>query len=63
MRLKPCPFCGRPAKLLQTERQTVRGTTIAGWFVICGNARCSCRTLEFLTPERAVKTWNRRAEG
>ena len=59
MELKPCPFCGKPAKQVRTEHKSVKGDKIATWFVIC--TKCECGTFQFLSPEKAAKIWNRRA--
>lgn len=58
-KIKSCPFCGGAAKRQQTRNKAVSGDTIIGFYVICTN--CGCRTLEQLTPGKALRIWNRRA--
>ncbi|MBR4472490.1 MAG: Lar family restriction alleviation protein [Oscillospiraceae bacterium] len=54
--LKPCPFCGRKAKLIKTGKS---------WWTCC--IGCGARTYGGLYPtdsakESAIEAWNRRAE-
>ena len=53
MELKPCPFCGG-------EAEAVKDPCGMGYFAVCH--KCEIRTLIFLTKEKAVKRWNRRAD-
>ena len=51
IKLKPCPFCGGEAEILNVDdRYTAR----------CRS--CFCGTGEYKDPERASETWNRRAD-
>ena len=65
MKLKPCPFCGREAKL------TVYNTYIASfrradkYYVCCSKNYHHSRQedpLGFLSREQAIEAWNRRNE-
>lgn len=60
MELKPCPFCGKPAKQVRVEHKAVDGSMLPAFFVIC--TKCECKTLHFLKPEKAAGIWNRRCE-
>ena len=58
--LLPCPFCGGEAKL--QDFQSASGRM---WLVGCSDNTCviPCDTsLGYLTKQRAIKAWNRRAE-
>lgn len=51
IKLKPCPFCGGEAEILNVDdRYTAK----------CRS--CFCGTGEYKDPERASETWNRRAD-
>lgn len=49
--LKPCPFCGEQAELIET---------LNGWAVVCDN--CGAGQYAYDTKEEAADAWNRRAE-
>ena len=59
IKLKPCPFCGGEAKLLEDEF----GRTSGWWYASCSNLGCGiiARTADRPTPQEAAKLWNRRA--
>lgn len=60
--LKPCPFCGMPAKLYQAEHTTLGGIF---WFVGCDESPLCPGYLWKLSPlyvskEQAIEAWNER---
>ncbi|EKO3908227.1 Lar family restriction alleviation protein [Vibrio fluvialis] len=63
--LKPCPFCGGEAELIQSEPSTARfneGTV--NFAVACYGYKCGVMPypkLWQITKEEAVKAWNTRA--
>lgn len=60
--LKPCPFCGGKAELIQTKCLT-NGCVL--YHVFHYDIKCSAggiRTENSLTPEEATEAWNRRYE-
>jgi Lar family restriction alleviation protein len=58
--LKPCPFCGRKAKLAGSY--TIDGVT--AWAVYCGNTpsdfTCGAQITSIESEGKAVEAWNRR---
>lgn len=50
--LKPCPFCGEKAKIVELR---------SGNSVVCTNTHCWVATKYYDTPEKAIAAWNRRA--
>ena len=56
--LKPCPFCGSAAKII--EHPILQHRYIA----VCNNSKCKVipYTLPYKTPMGAIAAWNRRAE-
>ena len=54
--LKPCPFCGGEARSVSKYSNNKK------WKYFCECWLCSCRTQYFETEEKAIKTWNRRAD-
>ncbi len=59
-KLKPCPFCGTPAKLY--SEPTIYGPDRPGWYVKCGSSLCWAQTRSFGVQEQAIRTWNKRAD-
>lgn len=49
--LAPCPFCGRPGRIV---------ASFHGGYTICGCSRCNAR-VDARGPAAAVRAWNRRA--
>ena len=58
--LKPCPFCGGKAEILEIGRTDREKQVVK---VYCTNAACICsqRNIGFLGQEEAVKAWNTRS--
>lgn len=56
LRLKPCPFCGGEAYMVDAE---IDGR--AHYIVKCGTCYCTSGVMQLSRPE-AVAAWNRRAE-
>ena len=55
-KLKPCPFCGSPATMLEEF-------DVDKWFYIqCSNGLCSSRSDGWRTKELAIEAWNKRVE-
>ena len=57
MTIKPCPFCGKPARLRG-------GANIGGspfYYVECVDINCMANVAGKETPEKAIELWNRRA--
>jgi len=52
--LKPCPFCGGPAKLQPMPK------TECWWKVQCDDFGCGGRNWSMQSPELAAQAWNRR---
>ena len=59
-KLKPCPFCGTPAKLY--SEPTIYGPDRPAWYVKCGSSLCWAQTRSFGVQEQAIRTWNKRAD-
>lgn len=57
MNIKPCPFCGKPARLRGSDN--VSGTPF--YYVECDNINCMASVAGQETPEKAIELWNRRA--
>ena len=54
--LKPCPFCGKEAELIDCE---VRPR----WFVKCSNKYCGAEQgYTYVDKKSAIKAWNRRKD-
>lgn len=52
--LKPCPFCGKEAQLIQCD--------VCEWFVKCKYAYCGVEQgFLYKSKQAAIKSWNRRA--
>jgi thiamine biosynthesis lipoprotein ApbE len=64
MKIKPCPFCGGKAELLESEPSTARFNEGAVHFAVsCGSIDCGVlpkANLWQITPEEAVQAWNKR---
>lgn len=59
--LKPCPFCGAAAAMLNTY---IAKPEFGSWYVQCTNQKCRASTLgapSGASPRSAVIQWNRRA--
>ena len=58
IKLKPCPFCGSEAELLEDAYGSRRF-----WFVACHAVSCKIgpHTHRCDTPQEAAELWNRRA--
>jgi len=54
--LKPCPFCGKKAKMERWPRS-------GKWFAYCTNKRCGVKlsTFMYVKREAAKVTWNKRS--
>ena len=64
-KLKPCPFCGKPA-LIKSDNRYPRPERerITAYEVICTNYDCiiyNCDNNYFRSPKEAMDAWNRRA--
>ncbi len=63
MDLKPCPFCGSPARLEHMKVDAFGDTRMV---VTCTGDGCGANIQEFvgdnLTVERVVAAWNRRSD-
>ena len=54
-RLKPCPFCGGKARMVES--------VLPGFYVACSNVfKCGGRQEQFDTEAEAIEAWNRRNE-
>lgn len=64
--LKPCPFCGADAELLDVRKFLVvsKFSYIFTYSVKCSNKECGVKpyTKYSSTEEEAIRAWNRRAE-
>ncbi len=56
--LKPCPFCGGEAKMLDLRKAHLG----VFYFVECRERKCQVKTRYLCTEEEAAEVWNRRAE-
>lgn len=54
--LKPCPFCGKPAELLDR-----RDTYIGDWLIGCVDDQCAGAGQSYDFSDEAIAAWNRRA--
>lgn len=59
-RLKPCPFCGESSNFVHLQKIIYANEDYRRWEVMCEN--CGAEVSEFVTPERAIEAWNRRAD-
>lgn len=55
--MKPCPFCGKPAKLGGSD--DVNGSPY--WYVYCSNLECGGNMFGGVNKEEVIEKWNRRA--
>lgn len=55
IKLKPCPFCGGPAEIVNTGRSVLNTYFVGCWW-------CGVRTDYEHDEEIAVDLWNRRVE-
>lgn len=58
--LKPCPFCGESEDCVHLQKIIYIREGHSRWEVMCEN--CGAEVSEFVTPERAIEAWNRRAD-
>jgi len=60
--LKPCPFCGKGARLQEGFDQTNEEPY---WYVVCNNERCTVAPLtrywDSENKRKAINAWNTRA--
>lgn len=65
--LKPCPFCGKQADLIESEPSKARFNQGCVHFAVsCSDFNCEVMpkgNLWHITPQDAVKAWNTRADG
>ena len=59
-KLKPCPFCGENGYGVHLQKIIYANEDFKRWEVMC--EMCGAEISEFVTPERAVEAWNRRAD-
>ena len=57
MNIKPCPICGKPARLWGSEN--VNGGPY--YYACCSDMDCGCNQFGKPTKEEAIENWNRRA--
>lgn len=57
MRIKPCPFCGKPAHLSGSENVGGGGPF---YYVECCDGKCLATVGGRKTPHEAIENWNRR---
>lgn len=64
IKLKPCPFCGGKAKIVEDEWYGSNGRSIS-YTVRCDNISCDMESSTGYVDdeERAIKKWNTRYEG
>jgi hypothetical protein len=65
-KLKPCPFCGREAKIHEADWDCHKSekpyrVTCDGEYIHTDEA-CGAETLYFRMPDEAIAAWNRRAK-
>lgn len=63
MKIETCPFCGKlPVLLTWAEINGLEEQRIDEWAVCCDaqNGGCGATGGVYLTPEGAIKKWNRR---
>ena len=61
--LDKCPHCGEAAELRRSRQFSPEDLgELNTWYVICTNLECEVRTLQYMTPEKAARVWNRRVQ-
>ena len=55
MNIKPCPFCGKAARVIGGNCEEPY------YWVECSDINCMANTLGQKTQEKAIELWNRRA--
>ena len=53
--LKPCPFCGVEAHLVE-----VPDKPFTSWYVECMNPECQAETQLYYDKKTAIQRWNKR---
>jgi hypothetical protein len=67
-KLKPCPFCGREAKVHEVDWDCHRPAEPylvrceGGYAYIKNEEGCGAETLSYATEELAIAAWNRRTK-
>ena len=65
-KLKPCPFCGRPAKIHEEDWDCHKSDkpyqAVCEGAYIRAEEGCGAETLWYATEEEAIAAWNRRAK-
>lgn len=54
--IKPCPFCGYEARVIEQEESGYKN-----FYVLCNH--CGCRTMNFASEFEAINIWNVRTGG
>ncbi len=58
--ISPCPFCGSHAFSWREESRDFKGEF--GWYIMCANDLCGCRTPLMVDLKVAMRMWNQRTE-
>jgi hypothetical protein len=62
-RIKPCPFCGSPAEIVEEEVELTCKTSVTYYDIWCTNKECYLSEgagWSFNTQEEAINKWNER---